>query len=77
MTQRKVLTHDAKDCNVLADKGYDADDLRSDLHHKGCTNVIPGRSNRILPIEYDKDIYKVGIHCSVNSFFAKLSKAPC
>ena len=72
ITQAKALTHDTKDCNVLADKGYDADDLRSDLHKKGCTNVIPGRSNRILPIEYDKDIYKE--RHLVECFFSKMKQ---
>ena len=27
-------------------------------YQKECTAVIPSRSNRIEPIEYDKDIYK-------------------
>jgi len=58
ITQTEALTDDVKDCNVLADKGYDSDDLRSKLQKKGCNTVIPGRSNRILTIEYDKDIYK-------------------
>lgn len=43
---------------MLADKGYDANYLRSDLQQEGCTTVIPGRSNRLLTIEYDKHIYK-------------------
>ena len=58
MTQAKALIHDTKDCYVLADKGYDSDDLRLTLEENGCISVIPGRSNRIVPIEYDKHVYK-------------------
>ena len=58
MTQAKALICDTKDCYVLADKGYDSDDLRLTLEKNGCISVIPGRSNRITPIKYDKHMYK-------------------
>jgi len=41
---------------LLADKGYDADSIRRDLHERGIKPVIPGRSNRKIPIEYDRDL---------------------
>ena len=58
MTQAEALTRDAKNCYVLADKGYDSDNLRLQLKVQKCTPVIPFRSNRISPGSYDKHIYK-------------------
>jgi len=44
--------------NVIGDKGYDSDALREVIDKQNCTPVIPGRSNRKEPIEYDKHTYK-------------------
>lgn len=58
---------------VLADKAYDADErMRDKLNKKGCTAVIPPRSNRNNPAKYDKDIYK-DRHL-IENFFAKLKQ---
>lgn len=43
---------------LIADKGYDANALRRRLQFEGAQAVIPGRSNRKVPIEYDKARYK-------------------
>jgi len=43
---------------LLADKGYDADAIRSDLAERKIEAVIPGRSNRRVKIEYDRLLYK-------------------
>ena len=43
---------------LLGDKGYDSDDIRSDLADRGIQPVIPPRSNRKTPIEYDRKAYK-------------------
>ena len=43
---------------LLADKGYDANALRSQLRDAGTVPVIPGRSNRKRKIRYDKTRYK-------------------
>jgi IS5 family transposase len=40
---------------LLGDKGYDSDDIRSDLADCGIQPVIPPRSNRKTPIEYDRE----------------------
>jgi len=40
------------------DKGYDSDDIRRDLIDRGIEPVIPPRSNRKTPIEYDREAYK-------------------
>jgi transposase len=43
---------------VLADKGYDSDAFVEIIKGGGATPVIPPRSNRKTPRDYDKDIYK-------------------
>ena len=43
---------------LLADKGYDADAIRTDLAKRNIQAVIPGRSNRRMAIGYDRTLYK-------------------
>lgn len=43
---------------LIADKGYDANALRKRMNADGAQVVIPGRSNRKVPIEYDATRYK-------------------
>ena len=43
---------------VIADKGYDADDLRQTVLEQGATPVIPPRSSRKQPVEYDEWLYR-------------------
>jgi len=43
---------------LLGDRGYDAEQFRSVLKRSGTIPVIPGRSNRLKEIIYDKHIYK-------------------
>lgn len=43
---------------VLADKGYDSDALIKTIEAKGAEAVIPPKSNRKEPRDYDKDLYK-------------------
>lgn len=43
---------------LIADKGYDADRLRTMLRRQGTIPVIPGRRNRKRPIQYDQRRYK-------------------
>lgn len=43
---------------LLADKGYDADAIRADLTKRRVKAVIPGRSNRTIPVQYDRNLYK-------------------
>ena len=42
---------------LIADKGYDRNDIRDDLKNRGIKSVIPPRSNRKTPIRYNKKIY--------------------
>ena len=58
---------------ILADKGYDADQrVITPLTAQGKTVVIPSKSNRITPREYDKDLYKA--RHLIENFFAKLKQ---
>jgi transposase len=58
---------------VLADKAYDADErVRHKLQCKSCTAVIPYKKNRLIPADYDKDLYKD--RCLIENFFAKLKQ---
>ena len=43
---------------MLADKGYDSDDVRAALLMKGIVPVIPPKSNRRDPIACDFQAYK-------------------
>ena len=43
---------------LLADKGYDADAIRADLASRNIKAVIPGRSNRPVKIDHDRELYK-------------------
>ena len=48
----------AKPRLLLADKGYDGDDIRANLLTHGILPVIPARTNRKEPIPHDKHAYK-------------------
>ena len=50
--------HDVNPDKLLGDKGYDSDEIRNDLMDRGIEPVIPPRSNRKTPIEYDREAYK-------------------
>jgi transposase len=52
------LVADSESDYLLADRGYDSDAFRESLRSRGITPVIPGKKNRIIPVEYDKHIYK-------------------
>ncbi len=43
---------------LIADRAYDADQLRKELRKADVVPVIPGRRNRKQPIRYDKRRYK-------------------
>jgi transposase len=43
---------------VIADKGYDSDDLVASIRERGAKAVIPPRSNRLRARRFDKRTYK-------------------
>lgn len=55
---------------LLADKGYDADAIRTDLARRNIQAVIPGRSNRRIKIEHDRALYRERNH--IERFFGRL-----
>jgi len=57
-TQAEALIEGFRAGFVLADKGYDSDAFVETIQGSGATPVIPPRSNRKTPRDYDKDIYK-------------------
>jgi transposase len=50
--------HNVDPDRLLGDKAYDSDAFRNDLADRGIEPVIPPRSNRKTPIEYDREAYK-------------------
>lgn len=55
---------------VLADKGYDSNQLRQKIKDQGSEVIIPPRKHRKVSIPYDKDLYKE--RNAVERFFNKL-----
>lgn len=53
------LTKEIYGCYVLEDRGYDSNKNRIILESQGNVPVIPGRRNRKVAIEYDKEKYKL------------------
>ena len=57
---------------VIADKGYDADSVRSCIRGQGAIPNIPNRSNRKKKFRWKKAIYRQRNH--VERFFNKLKQ---
>ena len=55
---RVILDALPKAKSLIADRGYDANRLRSKLRDQGAIPVIPGRRNRKRPIQYDERRYR-------------------
>jgi transposase len=60
------LTH------AIMDKAYDSDDIREHLIKHGIVPVIPPKSNRIVSLDYDKNLYK--LREKVERFFNNLKQ---
>ncbi len=57
---------------LLADRAFDADWLRENLDKSGIVPVIPPRSNRKFPPEFDKHCYKW--RHLIENYFRKLKE---
>lgn len=57
---------------VVADKGYDADHFVARIEATGAQAVIPPRSNRLTPREFDRHLYRA--RNLVERFFARLKQ---
>jgi transposase len=68
ITQAGALTADFRPGAVPADKGYDSDVYRQYLQERGIVPVIPPRSNRNNPQDYDRHLYKERhlVECFIN-----------
>jgi len=59
-------------CNVIADKGYDSNELVQAIESSNSQAVIPPRSNRKMPRNYDRVLYKE--RHLVENFFSKIKE---
>ncbi len=58
---------------LIADKAFDADNrVLAPLAAAGKTAVIPPKANRLLPRDFDRDLYKA--RHLIENFFAKLKQ---
>lgn len=57
ITQASTLLQGFEQAYVIADKTYDSNALIEQVYQQKCTPVIPSRSNRKVPREYDEHIY--------------------
>lgn len=70
ITQAEALTQDMTHALVIADKAYDSHAFIEALESKQCIPVIPPRSNRKTPRDYDQYVYKE--RHLIECFFGKI-----
>lgn len=58
--------------HVIADKGFDSDELLEFINDMGAIPIIPPRSNRKTQRDYDKHLYKE--RHLVECFFSKIKQ---
>jgi transposase len=58
VTQAEALVAGLETDHVIADKGYDSSKFVGAIEAGGATAVIPPRSNRKEPRDYDEHLYK-------------------
>lgn len=70
ITQATTLLADCAADYVIADRGYDADDLIDFIIEHGAVPVIPPRKKRTVTRDYDKQLYKERhlVECFINKF---------
>ena len=54
----KILGKPVKNIPLLMDKAYEGDETRKTAVNQGFDPVVPPKSNRKDPWEYDKELYK-------------------
>jgi len=72
LRETRALLQDLQAGHLLADRAFDADWLRNDMLARGITPVIPPKSNRKFPAEFDKETYKW--RHLVEKYFGKLKE---
>jgi transposase len=58
---------------VLADKAYDANHIRGLIWEKGAEAVIPSKSDRKIPVPFDRDLYRQ--RNKVERFIGRIKKS--
>ena len=69
------LLESCENVTVVADKGYDSDPFRILIKDWANDHCIPGRKNRKVPVEIDKEIYKR--RHNVENFFGWIKEYRC
>ncbi len=72
ITQAQALIEKDLCRNILADRGYDSNNFRHMLAEMKINPIIPGRKNRVEPIEYDRHTYKE--RNAIERFFWRLKE---
>jgi len=72
LRETRALLRDLQAGHLLADRAFDANWLRNDMLTRGITPVIPPKSNRKFPAEFDKETYKW--RHLVENYFGKLKE---
>jgi len=72
VTQATKLLENIHDANVIADKGYDSNEVVAFVEARGCTAVIPPRKCRKVRREIDRHLYKERF--LVECFFQKIKR---
>ena len=72
MTKAGELTAEVFGCDIVEDMGYDSDAHRRALEAYNNIPVIPGRTNRNVPVVYDKAIYT--LRRKIEMFFGKIKE---
>ena len=57
---------------LLADKAFDANNLRTELDNRDATAVIPAKCNRVINIPHDEEVYKW--RHLIENFFSKIKE---
>ena len=66
VTQAEILIGDTKNAFVMADKAYDCDRIRTKIQQQKCIAVIPSKSNRKNPYDYDKERHVIECFLKLN-----------
>ena len=57
---------------ILADKAFDANSLRQELNNRQAKAVIPAKTNRIIHIPHDAEVYKW--RHLIENYFSKIKE---
>ena len=72
VTQAESMIAGINAQHVLMDKGYDSDPLVTVIEKSGAKAVIPPRSNRKTPRDYDREVYRE--RNKIERLFARLKQ---